>query len=306
MKRLILNQVLAGFCVVLGALTLVFFMVRLGSDPTAIILPQDAPESARVSLRAELGLDRPLAVQYFDFVLKALRGDLGTSYFDSTPVSKVVLQYLPNTLMLAGTSFVVTLLIAIPLGTLAAVRRGRAIDSFVQAAAVFGTSIPGFWSGLMLLQVFAVGLGWFPTYGSTGPSSIVLPTACLVIFLFPTIARLTRSSVLETLSQPYVETARAKGAGEFRVVAIHVMRNALIPIVVLAGIQLGGLLGGAVITEAVFAWPGIGTLAIQSISRSDYPVVQGVVIYASLIYVAESVVTEILAASINPRLRGQQ
>ncbi|GAA1241133.1 ABC transporter permease [Janibacter melonis] len=294
-----------GLLVVFGALTLTFILVRMSGDPSALILPQDASSEQRELLREELGVNQPMVQQYISYLAGAVRGDLGNSYFDSDSVSSIVLRYLPNTAILAASSFVVTLIFAVPLGTLAAIRRGGLLDRAVQAVAVLGNSIPSFWSALLLLQVFAVKLGWFPTYGTAGALSLVLPTVNLALFLFPTMARLTRSSVIDVLPMPYVETARTRGASEPRVITVHVLRNALLPVLALGGLQIGGLLGGAVLTETVFAWPGIGSLAVQSISRSDFPVVQGIVVYVAVIFAVVTVITEIMSRLANPRLRGE-
>ncbi|MEU6658501.1 ABC transporter permease [Streptomyces sp. NPDC046821] len=303
MTRLLVKHIAIGLLVVFGALTLTFVLVRMSGDPTGLILPQDAGAAQRAQLRAQLGIDKPLLAQYFSYLGGAVRGDLGKSYFDSSSVSAVVLRYLPNTAILAASSFVLTVLVAVPLGTLAAMGRGGVLDRVVQAVAVVGNSVPSFWSGLLLLQVFAVTLGWLPTFGTAGVASLVLPSVNLMLYLFPNMARLTRASVLNVLPMPYVDTARTKGASERRVMTVHVLRNALLPVLALGGVQFGSLLGGAVLTETVFAWPGIGTLAVHSISRSDFPVVQGIVVYVAVIFAVVTVLTEVLARAANPRLR---
>lgn len=303
MTRLILKHVGIGILVVIGALTLTFVLVHVKGDPTGLILPQDATAAQRSQLREQLGLNQPVFQQYLSYLAGATHGDLGQSYFDSDSVTAIVLRYLPNTAILAVTSFAITLVLAIPLGVYSAIRQGGIVDRFVQATAVLGNSIPTFWSALLLLQLFAVHLGWFPTYGTAGPASLVLPAANLVLLLFSKMSRLTRSSVLEVLPMPYIEAARTKGFSELRVTVVHVLRNALLPILALAGLQLGELMGGAVLTETVFAWPGIGTLAVKSISRSDFPVVQGIVVYVAVIFAVVTVVAEILSRIANPRLR---
>ncbi|MDA3626346.1 ABC transporter permease [Saccharopolyspora oryzae] len=303
MTKLLVKHIAIGIVVIFGALTLTFVLARMSGDPTGLILPQDASAEQRAQLRSQLGIDRPLLEQYLAYLGGAVRGDLGDSYFDSSSVSAVVLRYLPNTAILAVSSFVLTVLVAVPLGTLAAVRRGGVLDRLVQAVAVVGNSVPAFWSGLLLLQVFAVNLGWLPTFGTVGVASLILPTVNLMLFLFPQMARLTRASVLDVLPMPYVDTARTKGAGEFRVLTVHVLRNGLLPVLALGGVQFGSLFGGAVLTETVFAWPGIGTLAVRSISRSDFPVVQGIVVYVAVIFAIVTVLTEVLARAANPRLR---
>ena len=303
MIRLVGKHILLGIIVVFAAITLTFVLVRLSGDPTSLILPQDATAEQRFQLRSSLGLDQPAWDQYRSYVYGAIHGDFGKSYFDSASVSTIVWRFLPNTALLALTSFIVTILLAVPLGTLAAIRRGGMLDLGVQFVSVLGNSTPSFWSAILLLQFLAVKAGWFPTYGTAGAASLVLPTANLVFFLFPSIARLTRSSVLDVIPSRYVNTARAKGLRESRVVIVHVLRNSMVPVLALAGLQLGHLLGGAVLTETVFAWPGIGTLAVRSISRSDFPVVQGIVVYVAVIFAIVTVITEVLVRKANPKLR---
>lgn len=304
MMRLILKHSLLGLMVVIGAVTLTFLLARFNGDPTSLILPQDATEEQHQQLRHNLGLDRPVLHQYVQYVRQALGGDLGSSYFDSSSVSSTVLHYLPNTVILATAAFACTLLVAIPLGTFAAIRRDGMVDRIILAVGVVGNSIPSFWSALLLIQIFAVGLGWFPTYGaSSGLKSLILPTMNLVLFMFPAMSRLTRSSVLQVLPAPYISTARSKGLSETRIVLVHVLRNALVPVLALAGLQLGNLFGGAVLTETVFAWPGIGTLAVHAISRNDFPIVQGIVVYVAVIFAVVTLLVEVLIRFIDPRLR---
>ena len=303
MIRVIGKHTALGLLVVFTAITLTFALVRVSGDPTSIILPQDATDAQRVALRQSLGLDQPVLEQYFRYLGGAVHGNFGASYFDAEPVSGIVWHFLPNTLLLAASSFLLTIALAVPLGTLAAVWRGGYLDRMVQVVSVLGNSMPSFWSAVLLLQFLAVRLGWFPTYGNQGPASLVLPTVNLTLFFFPTIARLTRSAVLDVLPANYVTTARAKGLTDRRILLVHVIRNASVPVLALLGLQLGSLLGGAVLTEAVFAWPGIGTLAVRSIGRSDFPVVQGIVAYVAVIFAIVTPCTEILIRRVNPKLR---
>lgn len=301
--QVFLRQAVLGILVVLSALTLTFVLVRLSGDPTSIILPQDATEAQREMLRERLGLNQGVVSQYLAYLGNALTGDFGRSYFDSESVTSIVLRHLPNTLVLAGASLAIACLFALPLGVMAAVWRDGLIDRFVQVAAVVGASMPSFWVGLLLIQIFAVGLNLFPTYGTGSPAHLVLPAATLAIYAFPSLARLTRSSMLEVLPQSYVMTARAKGMPESRVIGRTVLRNGMVPVLTLLALEIGNLIGGAVLTETVFAWEGIGRLAITSIQRRDFPVVQGVVAYVALGFVIVTFLAEVAIRFVNPRLR---
>lgn len=299
------KQLAIGILVVLIAITLTFFMVRLSGDPTSQILPEDASAEQRVVLRKELGLDRPVAVQYGRYLQAAARGDFGRSYFDGDEVAMTIMRRLPNTALLAGTALAIALLFAIPMGMMSAVRQGGLLDRAVQALSVLGAAVPSFWLGLLLIQIFAVGLGWFPTYGIGQWTNLVLPAATLALHVIPGIARLTRSSMLDVLPAAYVKAARAKGMPESRVIFRTVLRNGIVPVVALIAIEMGALFGGAVLTETVFSWPGIGRLAIESIQRRDYPIIQGVVAYVAVIFALITVLAEIGTRLINPRLRHQ-
>ncbi|MDM0058477.1 ABC transporter permease [Variovorax fucosicus] len=303
MLRLIIKQFGLGLIVVLAAITLTFVMVRASGDPTSLILPQDAPAEQRTLLRSQLGLDRPVLVQYFSYVAGAVRGDFGRSYFDGDSVTAIILRPLPNTLLLAGTALLIAIILGIPLGVMSAVWQGGVLDRTVQVASVFTTSMPSFWLGLLLIQVFAVWLGWVPTYGSGTAAHLILPAVTVACWVFPSLTRLTRSSMLEVLPAGYIASARAKGMPEYRVISRTLLRNGIVPVLALLALEVGSLLGGAVLTEAVFSWPGIGRLAIQSIQRRDFPVVQGIVAYVAMMFVVITVLSEIAVRIVNPRLR---
>jgi peptide/nickel transport system permease protein len=303
MIPLIGKQLLLGLCVVLTAITLTFFMVRLSGDPTTQILPEDATPEQRASLQRELGLDKPVAVQYLRYMSGAARGDFGKSYFDGDSVTTIVMRRLPNTLLLAGASLAAALVLAIPLGVLAATWRGGGLDRTVQVISVVGASVPSFWMGLLMIQIFAVGLGWFPTYGVGTWRHLVLPAATLALYVFPGVTRLTRSSMLEVLPAGFINAARAKGMPEYRVIFRTLLRNGIVPVLALIALEIGALFGGAVLTETVFSWPGIGRLAIESIQRRDYPLIQGVVAYVAVIFALITVIVEIVIRIVNPRLR---
>lgn len=303
--RVIYRQLLQGLLVILIVLSATFVLVRMSGDPVALLLPEDAPQQSIDLLKAKLGLDRPLYVQYFDFLSSTARGDMGQSYFEGSSVSEIVGRHIGNTLLLAVVSFFASVVIAIPTGIYAAVFPGSLGDRLLQMTAVVFSSIPAFWLALLLVQLFALQLNWLPTYGMGTWKHLVLPAATLTLISIPSLARLTRSSLLEVLPQNYVLASRAKGMPEARVIGRVALRNALVPIITLLTLEIGALLGGAVVTETVFSWPGIGYLTVVSLQRRDFPIVQGVVIYVSIIFVMITILNEILIRLASPRLRGE-
>jgi len=264
-------------------------------------------ESARAvekeRLRHELGLDLPLAAQYLKFLKGIATGDLGESYFFRRPVAEVIAERVPATLELAVASLFVAGIIALPLGILAALREGTALDALSMLFALIGVSMPNFWLGPLLIILFSIKLGWFPVSGRSGLGSLVLPALTLGTALAALLSRMTRSSLLEVLGEEYLTVARAKGLPERRVILKHALRNALIPIVTVLGLQFGALLSGAIITENVFSWPGIGTLLITAVEARDYPLVQGCVLFISIVYVAVNLAVDLLYGFIDPRIR---
>ena len=289
---------------VLGVLTLVFFLVHLiPGDPVELMLGETASRADLAQLRADLGLDRPLSEQYARFLGGLARGDLGRSFFHRKPVAEVIGAALPATGVLALAAMAVAVLVAVPLGVLAAVRRDTLVDRLAMLGSLAGVSMPGFWLGPMLIILFSFRLGWLPVSGREGAASLVLPAATLGIGLAAILARMTRASMLDVLGEDYLRTALAKGVPRRAVIARHALRNALLPVVTIVGLQFGALLSGAVITENVFAWPGVGTLLIQAITARDYPLVQGCVLVISLCYVAVNFLTDALYAVIDPRVR---
>jgi peptide/nickel transport system permease protein len=289
---------------VLGAVTLVFFLVHLiPGDPVELMLGGTASHADLAQLRADLGLDRPLGEQYARFLGGCARGDLGRSFFYRRPVLGVIGGALPATLLLAAAALAVALLIALPAGVVAAVRRDRLVDRLAMLGSLLGVSMPNFWLGPMLIILFSFRLGWLPVSGNEGPASLVLPAVTLGTALAAILARMTRASMLDVLGEDYLRTARAKGVRERAVIVRHGLRNALLPVVTIVGLQFGALLSGAVITENVFAWPGVGTLLIQAITARDYPLVQGCVLVISLCYVAVNFLTDALYSVIDPRVR---
>ena len=283
--------------------TVVFVVMRLSGDPTPLLLPPDAPQSEIFRLRKELGLDRPLPVQYAVFLGNLVRGDFGQSIRYKGPALAVVTERLPATIELGLTSFGLAVLIAIPIGLLSAVYRNTLLDHAAMGLALVGQSAPTFFLGILFILVISVNLGLVPTSGRGDWRHLVLPAVTLGLFGMASIARITRSSMLEVLRADYIRTARAKGLAETLVIAKHTLKNAAIPIVTITGLHFGSLLAGAVVTETVFAWPGIGRLAIQSIYNRDYPVVQCVVLLSAALFVVVNLAIDALYGLLDPRIR---
>jgi peptide/nickel transport system permease protein len=283
--------------------TVVFVVMRLSGDPVPLLLPPDAPRSEYARVARELGTDKPLPVQYAVFLGNVVRGDFGRSIHFRQPAMRVTLGYLPASAELALTAFGLAVLVAVPIGVLSAVRRNTTVDQVAMGVALVGQSAPTFFLGILFILLLSLKAGWFPTSGRGDWTHLVLPALTLGAFAMASIARLTRSALLEVLRHDYVRTARAKGVREWVVIAKHALRNAAIPILTITGLQLGTLLGGSVATETVFAWPGIGRLAIQSIYNRDYPVVQCVVFISALMFVVLNFVIELVYGFLDPRIR---
>jgi ABC-type dipeptide/oligopeptide/nickel transport system permease component len=283
--------------------TVVFVVMRLSGDPVPLLLPPDAPISEMERVRRDLGLDQPLPVQYGIFLANVARGDFGRSIHFRQPAMEVARSYLRATFELGLVAFAVALVVAFPVGVLSAVRRNSPLDHAAMGLALVGQSAPTFFIGILLILILALRLDLFPTSGRGDWRHLVLPALTLGAFTMASIARITRSAVLEVLRADFVRTARAKGVAETWVVAKHTLRNAALPILTITGLQFGTLLGGAVVTETVFAWPGIGRLAIQSIYNRDYPVVQSTVFIAAVLFIAINLVLDVLYGVLDPRAR---
>ncbi len=281
----------------------VFALVHFSGDPVLLMVSPDAPPDVVATMRQALGFDRPLYEQFARYLGNAAHGDLGMSLRMNRPVISLILERLPATLQLTLAALVIAVLVAIPAGIVSAVKRGTVVDRLAMAGAVAGQAVPIFWLALLLIALFGVRLRWLPVYGSGSLAHYVLPAVSLSTIIMGRLARLVRSCMLEVLGQDYVRTARAKGLGESRVLAVHALRNASIPIVTLLGLQFAQLLGGAVVTETIFAWPGIGRLVVEAIFNRDFPVVQGVVLVVSLIFVAVNVLVDLSYAVLDPRIR---
>ncbi|MDR7483643.1 MAG: ABC transporter permease [Armatimonadota bacterium] len=300
----LLRRLLAATLVVWGVLTVIFLVVRvIPGDPAAVLLGTFATADLVAEQRAKMGLDRPLPVQYFLFLRQAIAGDWGRSYHEGREAFAMVLERLPATLELAVAAIVLTTVVSFALGSVAARRAQSAVDRAIGLVSLVGQAVPNFWLGLVFIIVFARMLHWLPSFGRGTIWHLVLPTVTLSVQLMGVMTRLIRAGLLETLGQEYVRTARAKGLAEAAVLARHVYRNMLIPVVTMLGLQLGALLGGVVVLETVFAWPGLGRLIVTAINNRDYPVVQAAVTFAALAVVALNVLVDLTYAYLDPRIR---
>lgn len=289
---------------IVGVACLVFLLIHLiPGDPVEIMLGESAKAADKIALTQKLGLDKSMSEQFVAYVKGVVTLDLGKSFYKNKPIVDLILERYPATIILALVSLVIALLIALPLGAIAATRKNTLADHGAMTFSLLGVSIPNFWMGQIMIIIFALGLGWFPVSGYSGFSSIVLPAITLGTALSAILARMVRSTLLEVLNEDYIRTARAKGLSESKVIYVHALRNALLPIITLVGLQLGTLLAGAVITEKVFSWPGIGLLAVEAIQKRDYPLVQVCVLVISITYVGVNVFTDIVYAVIDPRIR---
>ncbi len=304
MLAFILQRLLGALLVILGVVSVVFLLIHLiPGDPVEIMLGESASTADREALRTALGLNLPIGAQFQNYLYGLLQLDLGTSIHLRRPVVELLLERLPATGLLALATLLITLSLALPLGVLAAIRHNTWWDTGAMSFSMLGISIPNFWLGPLLILVFSLWLGWFPISGRSGFSSVILPALTLATGLIAVLSRMVRSSMLEVLGEDYMRTARAKGMPPGRVILHHGLRNALLPVITLLGLQLGALLAGAVITETVFSWPGIGLLTIESIQSRDYPVVQACVLLISVTYVVVNLLTDLAYAWIDPRIR---
>lgn len=306
MIKYLIRRILAAIPVLLGVSLIVFLMIHLiPGDPVQHILGEFASPERVAELRNQLGLNDPLPIQYLKFLSKAIRGDLGRSLISNVPVVDEIARAFPVTIQLAIYSIIVSSLFGLLAGIIAAVRHNTFWDQLAMIGALFGISTPSFWLALILMMIFAYNLGWFPISGYSGLSSLVLPTVVLAALSAGSIARITRSSMLEVLGQDYIRTARAKGLDEETVVLKHSLKNAMIPVVTLVGLQFGSLLAGAIITETVFALPGLGRLAVQAITTRDFPMIQGVTLFVATLFVLTNLIVDLMYGLIDPRIRLQ-
>ncbi len=301
--RLALVRLVQGTMTAFLVFTVVFFIMRLSGDPTLLFLPPDASQEDIDRFRSEQGWDRPLIVQYVDYLGDVVRGDFGQSLTYSDSALGIVLERLPATLELTGVAFALTILIAIPAGLIAAVKPDTIISQAVMTVALVGQAMPGFWLGVMMILHFTVPLGWLPTGGRGTALQLVMPAVVLGSWGAAKITRLTRAGMLEVLQEDYIRTARSKGLAERIVLIRHALRNALLPVLSALGLTVGAMLGGAIITETVFAWPGVGRLIVQSVLKRDFPVVQVATVLLAVIFILSNLVVDILYTVVDPRIR---
>jgi len=304
MRRYVQRRLLFAIVVLFGVTIIVSGMLYLSGDPIAIMLAGGtATQVQRDELSREYGFDRPFIVQYFDFVAGAVRGDLGRSLRMNRSAVEVVLERLPYTLLLATAAMAFAIVVAVPVGIISAARPNSFMDYFGRLLTLIGQSIPLFWLGIMLVMVFSVRLRWLPSAGMLEPTSIILPAFTLGLYPMARIARTLRASMFEVMTRDYCLTARGKGLSEWRVVVDHAFRNAVLPVITVIGLQYGALLGGAVVTETIFAWPGVGLLSVQAIQWRDFPLVRAIVAMVSVFFIAINLLTDVLYAYLNPRIR---
>lgn len=303
MQRYILQRFVQAIICLLAISVVVFGLVRLTGDPTMFFISESSTQEDYDRIHAQLGLDKPLYIQYGVFLSQVARGDFGHSIFMKRSVASIIAGRLPATLELSCTAMALSLLMALPLGVYAALRRGSLLDLVVRTVAVLGQSMPAFWLGMMLILVFGLYLGVLPLSGRTGPTSVILPAITLGYFFVAGIARLTRSSMLDILDSEYVKLARIKGLSERTVIWKHAFKNAMLPVVTYTSIMFVAMVGGAVVTETVFAWPGIGQLVIQAVSWRDFPLVQGIVLVIAVMYITANLAVDIIYAYLNPKIR---
>ena len=303
MATYLIRRLLLVVVTVWGVMTILFGLQLVAGEPTLVLLPPDATEQARQALAHALGLNRPLPVRYLDFLWHTLTGNLGLSWKFNQPALGIILEALPATAVLTATSLALGLVVAVPLGILAAIHRNSWIDTVASGVAVLGQSMPVYWSGLLLILLFSTTLRLLPSMGAGSPAALILPAVTLGFNTVARIERITRASMLEVLGQDYIRTLRAKGVPERAVLFRHGLRNASVPIVSMVGLQLGALLGGAVLIETVFAWPGVGRLAVNAVYARDFPVVHAAALVVTLTFCLVNLLVDLLCAGLNPQIR---
>jgi len=301
--RAIVSKIISSVIVLFLVATVAFGLVRISGDPLALLLPPDATKAQAAQLAAELGLDRPLAVQYIDYLGGLVRGDLGTSIYFDQPVLSLIGERLPATILLALTAFVLSLIISLPAGIIAGMHRGKVTDTVISGVILIGQSTPAFWVGIVFILIFAVRLQVLPAAGYGSVANLILPAVTLSIYSIAVVARVLRTSLVEELGVDYIRTGVAKGLRPREVVIGHALRNASLPVITVVGLELGSLLGGAILTEQVFSWPGIGRLTVEAISNRDFPLVQGTVLFFGTVFVIVNLLVDLSYALLDPRVR---
>jgi peptide/nickel transport system permease protein len=299
----LIRRLALSLTAMLGVVTIVFVLLHVTGDPASLLVTQDATQQDMEAIRHAYGLDLPLWVQYGRFVARAAHGDLGYSYYQGLPVMTLIREHIGATFELAVASLAVAVVLGVPLGMAAAVRRGSALDTAAMTVALFGNSMPSFWLGLLLIIVFGVKLSWFPVSGYGGLDHLIMPAFVLGGFYAAQVSRLTRTSLLEVLAQDYIRTGRAKGLARRVVLLKHALRNAALPVLTVLGLSFGQMLGGALVVESIFAWPGMGRLAVQAVLGRDFPVVQGATIVGAAVFLAINLTVDLVYGWVDPRLR---
>ncbi len=302
MINYILKRLWHTVYVIVGISVIAFFFIHLSGDPVMLMLPSDASMYEIEDLREKLGFNDPMWQQYLRFATSAIVGDFGESLYYHVPAMELILERLPASLELAVAAMIVALIVAVPLGIISAVKRGSFIDMTSMIFALFGLSMPHFWLGIMMILLFSVTLGWLPTSGRGGIEHLIMPSLALGLSLMAMFARLTRSVMLEVLGQDYIRTAKAKGLKQSLIIGKHALKNAMIPLVTVAGMQFGFLIGGTVIIETVFAWPGVGRLVVQAIFNRDYPLVQATVLILAVIFVLVNLFVDLIYVYLDPQI----
>lgn len=305
MIKFILRRLVDAVPVFVGVAIIAFALVHLSGDPVLLMLPPDASPAEIASFRHEMGFDRPILVQFKDFAFRLARFDFGDSIRYQEPALDLILERFPATFQLAVASLLFSVVLGIPAGIISATRRNKVSDYIISVFAIFGQSVPPFWLGLMMILLFSVTFGWLPSSGIGTWRHLLMPAFTVGIYFTASIARLTRSGMLDVLGSDYIRTARSKGLNRRVVVYKHALRNSLIPIVTMIGLQFGVLLGGAVVTETIFAWPGIGRLMVQAIYNRDYPLAQATMIFFSSIFILMNILVDVLYSVIDPRIKNQ-
>lgn len=303
MQRYLFNRTIQSLFLLLGVLVIVFFLIRLTGDPTSLMVPKEAPAEQREAFREAMGFNRPLPVQFFDYAVSIVQGDFGNSLRLRQSNLQLILERLPATFQLATAALLFAIVVAIPIGIIGGANPGSAVDSVGRALGLLGQTIPNFWLALIFILVFAVNLGWFPSFGRDTTISIVLPAIALGFASMGQLVRLTRSSVLEIRNEDYIRTARSKGISNFKIGLRHVFRNSALALVSVISIQYSYLLGGSIYIETIFSWPGLGNLLQQAVDGRDFPLVQAITFFISFFVIGLTLLTDVIYALIDPRIR---
>lgn len=303
MQRFLMTRVVQSILLLFGVLLIVFFLIRLTGDPASLMVARDAPENVREAFREAMGFNRPLIVQFFDYFSGILRGDFGDSLHFKQPALELILERLPATFQLATIALLFAVVIAIPIGIIGGSNPGSLVDSIGRGLGLLGQTIPNFWLALILIIIFAVNLGWFPSFGRDQASSVILPAVALGFASMGQLVRLTRSAVLEIRNEDYIRTARSKGISQLKIAARHVFRNAALALISVISIQYSYLLGGSIYIETIYSWPGLGNLLQQAVDGRDFPLVQAIAFFISLFVIVLTLLTDLAYALIDPRIR---